>query len=174
MTDLALRNALCCFSGFTPVQGGFSDLRSRWGKALVYRSIAFAGAMLVFTANWSGTAFTGGIVIWCAALHARPSGQSGVGFFQAEAETTSPFSSGSPPKGDSAQASQASRCYRHKKLTEPCRKLTSTCSIWSDSKGFRPLKEKSQIIENWPCISAACTDIPVNGDVAEWSKALPC
>ena len=35
-------------------------------------------------------------------------------------------------------------------------------------------EENSHSGENQPCIPFDCTDIPVSGDVAEWSKALPC
>ena len=41
-------------------------------------------------------------------------------------------------------------------------------------KGLDGSATDRQVFEFLPCKSIACADIRVGGDVAEWSKALPC
>ena len=44
----------------------------------------------------------------------------------------------------------------------------------SDFKEFLGFPRKCPSFQECPCISDSCWAIRVDGDVAEWSKALPC
>ena len=59
-------------------------------------------------------------------------------------------------------------------LTKSCPKTVPAGAFPCHFKGLEGAGKPFAKRRIYPCISYACAAIPVGGDVAEWSKALPC
>lgn len=59
-------------------------------------------------------------------------------------------------------------------MPKPCPKTGPTGAFSCHFKGLGDAGKPFAKRRIYPCISYACAAIPVGGDVAEWSKALPC